>query len=402
MRQSSGGTDGAAARHLPCLPPGAIIPRTSQKQPDSDLKPRRTAVLDRSPIKDALGTPTGRRGLLGGSAALLAFAASLRGAKAAGTLTVADPGGAWSPACDAAFVKPFEQASGISIDHIARQHYPSVEIKANVEAHTYSWDAVIATDADVAELSPQKLLEMLDWSGPDMAQIMPAARKPDWMGTDTYATVIGYRTDRFGKNGPDSWADFWNVAKFPGRRAMHKHPIDTLEEALMADGVAMDKLYPIDMDRAFRKLDQIKPHVDVWWTGGAQTTQMLESGEVDMVPLWNARAQVIIDAGKPVGISWNQGIFALEGWVIPKGDPRADTARKFVAFCANAKRQAEFVSSLSYGPTNPKAYDYISPERAKYLPTAPANLKLMVQSSTEWWGRNKAQAIERFNAWLLT
>ena len=222
------------------------------------------------------------------------------------------------------------------------------------------------------------------------------------MGTDTYATIIAYRTDKFGQHGPSSWADFWDVKKFPGRRAMHKHPIDTLEEALMADGVPMDKLYPIDMDRAFKKLDQIKSQVDVWWTGGAQTTQMLESGEVDMLPTWNARAQVVIDAGKPVALSWNQGIYSMEGWVIPKGDPNADLGRKFVTFCANAKRQAEFFDKLSYGPTNPRAYDYISKERAKSLPTAPQNLKLMVQSSTEWWGKNKEKAIERFNSWLLT
>jgi len=183
---------------------------------------------------------------------------------------------------------------------------------------------------------------------------------------------------------------------------MHKHPIDTLEQALMADGVPPEKVYPIDMDRAFKKLDQIKPHVDVWWTGGAQTTQMLQSGEVDMIPTWNGRAQVVIDAGGPVEIEWNQGLYALEGWVIPKGAPKAELGKKFIKFTANAKRQAEFVSQLPYGPTNPKAYDYIPKERAKYLPTAPENLKKITQSSTEWWGSNKEKALERFNAWLLT
>ena len=235
-----------------------------------------------------------------------------------------------------------------------------------------------------------------------MGQIMASARKPGWMGQDTYATVISYRTDKYKQDGPKNWADFWNVQKFPGRRAMHKHPIDTLEEALLADGVPMDKVYPIDMDRAFKKLDEIKPHVDVWWTGGAQTTQMLQSGEVDILPTWNARAQVVIEAGGPVAMSWDQGLYALEGWVVPRGGPKIELAKKFIKFCANAKRQAEFVSKLAYGPTNPKAYDYISKERAKFLPTAPDNLKLMMQSSTEWWGANKEKALERFNAWLLT
>jgi putative spermidine/putrescine transport system substrate-binding protein len=360
-------------------------------------------MVDRRLLVDPARYLPGRREVLAGSTTALLFSAFMRSAKAAGTLTVADPGGAWTPACDTAFVKPFEKESGAQVNHIARQHYPSVEIKANVDAKSYTWDVVIATDADVYELDKNgDLLEKLDWDTPDMKQIMPAARKPNWMGSDTYSTIIAYRTDKYGKNGPASWADFWDVQRFPGRRAMHKHPIDTLEEALMADGVPMDKLYPIDVDRAFKKLDQIKQHVDVWWTGGAETTQMLESGEVDMLPTWNGRAQVVIDAGKPVAFSWNQGIYSMEGWVIPKGDPQADLGRKFIAFCANAKRQAEFVEALTYGPTNPKAYDYLPKQQAAKLPTAPDNLKVMVQSSTPWWGENKEKAIERFNAWLLS
>src|SRR5215471_5591602 len=231
-----------------------------------------------------------RREFLASGALALGAASLPFRAFAAETMTVADPGGVWTPAADAAFVKPFEKESGVTINHIARQHYPSVEIKANVEAKAYTWDVVIATDGDVAELAPQGLLEPLDWSGDDMAQIMPEAKKPGWMGTDIYATILAYRTDKFGKNGPQSWADFWDVQKFPGRRAMHKHPIDMLEVALLADGVPKEKIYPIDIDRALKKLDELKPHVDVWWTGGAQTTEMLQSGEVDMIVTWNGRA----------------------------------------------------------------------------------------------------------------
>ena len=293
-------------------------------------------MIDPRSLKDPSRYSLDRRSVLaGGLAAVTASSLVFRQAFAAEALTVADPGGAWTPACDDAFVKPFQKEAGVSINHIAREHYPSVEIKANVETKSYTWDAVIATDADVYELAPQNLLEPLDWSGEDMGQIMEAARKPGWMGQDTYATVICYRTDKYKDNGPKNWADFWNVQKFPGRRAMHKHPID--------------------MDRAFKKLDQIKPHVDVWWTGGAQTTQMLQSGEVDILPTWNARAQIVVEAGGPVAISWDQGIYALEGWVVPKGCPKAELAKKFIKYCANAKRQAEFVSKLAYGPTNPKA-----------------------------------------------
>jgi putative spermidine/putrescine transport system substrate-binding protein len=360
-------------------------------------------MIDPALIRDPSRYAIDRRSVLrtGGLAALLAASVPGRRALAAETLTVADPGGAWTTAAGPALVQPFAKERGISISHIAREHYPTVEIKANVETRSFTWDAVIATDGDMTELAPQGLLEPLDWSGEDMGQIMPEARQPGWMGQDVYATIIAYRTDKYKQNPPRNWADFWDVKKFPGRRAMHKHPIDMLEAALLADGVARKDIYPIDMDRAFRKLDQIKPHVDVWWTGGAQTTQLLQSGEVDLIPTWNARAQVVIEAGGPVAISWDQGMYSMEGWCIPKGNPKAELARQFIKYCANAKRQAEFVSRIAYGPTNPKAYDFIPPERAKYLPTAPDNLKLMMQSNTVWWSKNKEAALERFNAWLL-
>ena len=133
-----------------------------------------------------------------------------------------------------------------------------------------------------------------------------------------------------------TWADFWNVEKFPGRRSLRKNPIDSLEQALMADGVSIDQLYPLDVDRAFKSLDKIKQHVDVWWTGGAQSTQLLQSGEVDLISGWNARLQSAIDGGAPATIVWDQGLYSIEGWAIPKGCPRADAAKQFIKFCSTA------------------------------------------------------------------
>jgi len=90
------------------------------------------------------------------------------------------------------------------------------------------------------------------------------------------------------------------VKKFPGRRALRNHPIATLEAALMADGVAPDKLYPLDVDRAFRKLEEIKPNVTVWWTSGAQSAQLLTTAEVDMVMAWNGRITALTKEGAKV------------------------------------------------------------------------------------------------------
>ena len=55
------------------------------------------------------------------------------------------------------------------------------------------------------------------------------------------------------------WADLFDTAKIPGKRTFYKWSAPgVLEIALLADGVAPDKLYPLDLDRAFKKLDTIK------------------------------------------------------------------------------------------------------------------------------------------------
>src|SRR5690606_30131831 len=144
------------------------------------------------------------------------------------------------------------------------------------------------------------LLDPIEITQADTQGMLPEAVTPYWLGTDMYATLFAYRTDRFKGDTPQSWADFWDVKRFPGRRSLSKSPIDTLEQALLADGVPLDKLYPLDLDRAFKSLDRIKPHVAVWWTGGAQSAQIIQSGEVDMVAIWNGRAQAVLDGGAPI------------------------------------------------------------------------------------------------------
>jgi len=137
----------------------------------------------------------------------------------------------------------------------------------------------------------------------------------------------------------------------------------------MADGVAAKDIYPIDADRAFKKLDQIKSAVDVWWTGGAQTSQLLKTGEVDMLYTWNGRAQVAIDDGAPVEMVWDGAVWAFEGWCILNGGPNVDLCREFIEYAADGDRQAKFTPHVAYGPTNPGAYASIDAERAKVLPT---------------------------------
>jgi putative spermidine/putrescine transport system substrate-binding protein len=213
-----------------------------------------------------------------------------------------------------------------------------------------------------------------------------------------YSSVLAYSQKKYPEGAtPNSWADFWDVKKFPGRRALRNHPIATLEAALMADGVAPDKLYPLDVDRAFRKLEEIKPNITVWWTSGAQSAQLLNDGEVDMVMAWNGRVSALTKEGAKVAFTFNQGILQSTSLCILKGAPNLATAISFLNEAVDPVNQANLPLHIDYGPANPKAFDtgVVKPERAAQLPSAPQNASKQALMSYAWWSSSEGEAAEK-------
>lgn len=346
------------------------------------------------------------RTIAAGAVAIAAPAVWTRGV-AAQTLVVSDPGGIYTAAYTEAYYQPFTKETGIQIIPVVRRSNPAAEFKAQVANRNFNWDVSGGVTSDVADLLvAQNLVDKIDLSGDAMAAI-PADCKNEYYLADSGVTfLLAYRGDRY-KNAPGSFADMWDIEKFPGRRALRKLARDMIEIALRADGVrGGPDIYqvlstPAGWDRAFAKLGQIRPHVKVWWDSSPQSTQLLQSGEVDMCPTFNGRAQAAADAGAPVSLSWNDGLYSLAGWAIPRGTPKADLARRFIQFCARADRQAAYTSKLVNGPTNPDAYRYIPKDLAVKLPTYPDNLKQSSRLDDAFWSRNKAMSDQRFNEWLL-
>lgn len=347
-----------------------------------------------------------RRGLIQAAAAsAVAFPLGLVTSKTwaqTRQLVVRDPGGPFAEGFGAAFYKPFKEATGIEIVAATGQHQPTAFIKSMVESKSHSWDmAHVSNDVHVTLAGMGYLEELRVESAPGWKDMHAGFKSPFYAGVDVVGSILAYRTDKLsGAKAPKTFRDVWDVTAFPGRRALRRNPMETLEYALLADGVSPDKLYPLDLDRAFRSLDRIKKDVAVWWTSGAQTSQLLKSAEVDICPTWNARAQVVADEGGPVAIMWSQFLYVTEGWIIPKGSPKADMCREFIQFTLDAKRQAVFTKNLSYGPTLNGAYQYIDPARARVLPTHPDNLKGGIEWNVSYWAQNRERVTERFNAWV--
>jgi putative spermidine/putrescine transport system substrate-binding protein len=309
-------------------------------------------------------------------------------------------GGTIRAAETAAYYKPFTEKTGIEVRPV--EGVSIAKLKAMVQSKNYEFDVTILDLVDVFQVRLEKLLEPVDATAFDAAAIAPGCLIEDGIYLRALGTDLSVRTDKFPQGAPKSWADFWDVQKFPGNRALLNQYYSAMAYALIADGVPTDKLYPMDIERAFKKLDAIKPHIRVWWTQGNQSEVLIRDGEVVMMDMWNGRAQTVIDQHSPVEIVWNGGMLSKIYYVVPLGTPRAKLAWQFIAFCNQAERQAAFSKLLPYGPANPKAFEHMTPEESAKCPSAPDHAKVAFIPDPEWLGPRAAQLRERFAQWVAS
>lgn len=323
-------------------------------------------------------------------------------ALAAEQIMFVSQGGAYQKAQTIAILDPSAKKLGITINQDSVPDAWPI-MRSQVATGKPTWDVVDVATNFCLRGGEQGIVEKLDFSKMPNAAAMPAEYRSDYsVAYEFYSSVLGYSLKKYpdAASAPKTWADFWDVKKFPGRRSLRNHPLATLEAALMADGVAPDKLYPLDVDRAFRKLEEIKPNITVWWTSGAQSAQLLNDGEVDMVMAWNGRISALTKEGAKVAYTYNQGILQSTSLCVLKGAPNLPTAIKFLNEAVDPVHQANLPLHIDYGPANPKAYDTkVIPEaRVKELPSAPDNAKAQALMSYAWWTSPAGEAAEK--RWL--
>ncbi len=316
----------------------------------------------------------------------------------AGSLTFVDWGGTNTQARIDQNLKPFEEATGIKVTVVTPTDY--AKLISMVESGSTEWD-VVNCDAYWGVFAGNKgYLEPIDY-GTVTVQIDPEVQLEYVMGAEVYASVISFNTNKYtAETCPQNWAEFYDLEKFPGKRAMWQYPVTVLESALLADGVPLDQLYPLDLDRAFAKLDTIKSSI-VWWTKGAQPAQMLATSEADLALGWSGRIITASDEGSPVGLIYNQGMRIAAGWIVPKNAPHKENAMKFIQYVSTAEAQKAFSDQIPYGSTNPRASDLMDEEQQARIGQTPAQLANETYINNQYWAEHLAEVQERFNAWLL-
>jgi len=344
--------------------------------------------------------------------AVLAGPALIGRASAAGeTIFVADPGGVVTEVFKQTIYDPFTKATGIRVEAVVREAQAHAQIKSMVETRNYVYDAVLGAGADEAvQYNDAGLADEIPIPKAMYDDILPPLRGiknyiPDAVAA--FATV--YRPSAT-KRPLTSVADMWN-ASIPGVRSLRNGGRDNIEWALRADGVPAGDAIIRELQteagwkRAFKKLDEIKPRIRTWWTAAPQSAQLLLSQEIDITPTYTNRAFELVKQGEDLAVLWKQGYYTSTGWIIPKGNPKAELVHKLVVFALDPERQAARATRVGTGAVSAGASKFLTKftdeKGARMLPTHPDNFKELVPLDTAFWGQHLAQSNERFTEWLV-
>jgi len=333
--------------------------------------------------------------------AVLGFSAAILDASAANELSIYVFPRENRDALEVAYFKPFREATGADLKDGV---YDGTDDRFTrmLKSGKARWELMQVESRMLERGCREGWLEKIDQSKVVKADFVPGSISECGVGIFAWSHALVYNADKV-VGTPSSWSDFWDLKKFPGKRGLRRSAKYTLEIALLADGVAPADVYKVlgtrqGVDRAFRKLEQIKPDV-VWWQAAAQPTLFLAADKIVMssaYTLWVATDQ---KAGTNFRIVWNGSLHDFDSWAIPKGATQIENAYKFIAFASRPENQKLLSTELAYGPTNKKALSLLEPRVANTLPTAEANLKGAITIDMAFWGRHGVELEHRFADW---
>ena len=292
------------------------------------------------------------------------------------------------------YIKPFRTKTGINC--VRENPNPLGKLRAMVESGKITACLFELGSDGVAQSRVLKLIEPLDWDAIAPQPMFPEARTEFGLGYQYFSTVMAWRK---GVKEPKSWADFFNTKDFPGKRVLPDYPQYCLAFALLADGVAPDKLFPLDVDRALKKLGEIKRDIAVLWKAGAQPPQLLNDNEVQYAISWSGRV-----AGQPkIAFTFNQGMFDLSYICVPKGAAKEEkaAAMKLLHEMTVVQNQAKAADVVSYTGCSPDLEALLPKDKIGEFPTTKANKSVQWQQNADWWRDNGEMVDKKWEQFRL-
>ncbi|MCP3476465.1 ABC transporter substrate-binding protein [Bradyrhizobium sp. CCGUVB1N3] len=338
--------------------------------------------------------------LAGASAAVLAPAVITRVHAQAKAITITSYGGTYQDVLVKTVTTPFTEETGIKVNIIP---IPDIaKLKAQAMTGRVDIDVVMTVDENAAFGSKQGLWDKIDLGMLDTAD-MAVAPKAEYVTANSFAGGIAWDPQKYGPEAhPKNFAEYFDIKKFPGRRTFRNRPNETLEAALLADGVLPKDMYPLDVDRAFKVLDRVKSSVASWVTATPQTISLLQTQEVDFSYSYANRVKATNEpgGGKPLAFSFEQNLLGTDRLAIPKGAPNKEGAMKYMAYFLRPDVTARLCNAAFIIPNSKKAIPLLDPEVRKWTPdiTNPNNVVI----DGAYWTENLEPVSRRFKEWVIT
>lgn len=320
-------------------------------------------------------------------------------------LTVITWPGPYGRAQAAAMMHPYGADKHIDV-RPAQYDGGLAELTQAVATHAYGGDVIDMELPDAVAACRKGLLEQVDAAtlppGADglaaAKDFVPGAVGPCWVGAAVYSHVLIFAPGKF-TDAPATVADFFDLAKFPGRRALHSGAKYNLELALLADGVPPAQVYstlatPAGLARAFAKLATIRAAL-VWMPDAGNAIDLVRTGQVAFASAMSgALAGDIFDPdlhGFAPGVIWDRQLYEMDVLAVPKADPKLDRAMDYLRYATGSAPLAGVASWVALGPPRRSSLPLVSvnPElknpMAPLLPTLPAHFATAFAVDDGWW-----------------
>lgn len=343
-----------------------------------------------------------RRTFLLGGVAALAAPVVLRPSRAksnSGSVTIMSFGGSYQDATVKAVYDPFTKETGIKVDMVPYTGLAKVkamELTGNVEVDIFFSDTV-----ECATGSRHRLWEKLDLS---TVKLDDLAVKPtdDYVCYELTPKCITWDPAKFSSTQhPTIYSEYFDLKKFPGRRALQTMAQGILEIALLGEGLAPKDVYPLNLDRAFKMLDSIKKQV-LWAATTPQTISLVQTGEVNfsIANSNRVRATTFPGGGVPLQCAFKQNFFTKSGLAVLKGAPNKENAARLVDYYLRPETQKELMTILGTHPVSKTASANLPAEAQKWQGDLAGSDNLII--SDTYWAENFDAVNQRFQEWRLT
>jgi putative spermidine/putrescine transport system substrate-binding protein len=185
---------------------------------------------------------------------------------------------------------------------------------------------------------------------------------------------------------------------------LYSNPSDgsILEIALLADGVPIDKLYPLDVERALKSLEKLGRQNIIWHTTNQEPIQQMTSGAVSLVTCFDGRVVLANRAGAELGFQPAGSAVSGNPYCVIRTSAHQKEAFQFLNYMFNAtEADAEYMDLTNYAVPNMRALPLTKPVTRTLLPTAPELKDKVFIKDDVWWKENLAKVTQRFKEWQL-